>query len=163
MNELVLSLFPGVDLLGRAFSAAGYTVVAGPDPIVGGDIRDFAGVIGRFDGVIGGPPCQGFSAANTQRTNKSGLVRKHLTAKIRGRRKPWPAPGIFQVLVTTGRWLFYLLQKPNCKDACFTGFQKTRKFESLVDTGVAESIVSGVTNTCGPRRGGFCEPSVFAN
>lgn len=69
MNELVLSLFPGVDLLGRAVAAAGYCVVAGPDIVTGGDVRDFAGVHGRFDGIIGGPPCQGFSAANTQRAN----------------------------------------------------------------------------------------------
>lgn len=69
MNGLVLSLFPGVDLLGRAFAAAGFVVVTGPDPVTGGDIRDFRGVAGRFDGIIGGPPCQGFSAANAYRTN----------------------------------------------------------------------------------------------
>lgn len=69
MRGLVLSLFPGVDLLGRAFAAAGFVVVSGPDRVTGGDVRDFAGIAGRFDGVIGGPPCQGFSAANAHRTN----------------------------------------------------------------------------------------------
>ncbi len=62
MSGLVLSLFPGLDLLGRAFEEEGYTVVRGPDLIFGGDIRTFHPPPGRFDGVIGGPPCQIFSA-----------------------------------------------------------------------------------------------------
>ena len=66
---LILSLFPGVDLLGRAFAAEGWAVVTGPDVCTGGDIRDFAGIKGRFDGVIGGPPCQGFSVANAYRND----------------------------------------------------------------------------------------------
>lgn len=57
----VLSLFPGIDLLGRGFEAAGYCVVRGPDPIQGGDVRRFHPPAGYFEGVIGGPPCQEFS------------------------------------------------------------------------------------------------------
>ena len=66
---LVLSLFPGVGLLDRAFSSAGFCVVKGPDLITGGDVRDFVGVPGRFDGIVAGPPCQGFSVANSHRKN----------------------------------------------------------------------------------------------
>lgn len=58
---LVLSLFPGAGLLDRAFEEEGYTVVRGPDPLWGGDIRRFHVPAGKFDGVIGGPPCQPFS------------------------------------------------------------------------------------------------------
>lgn len=58
---LVLSLFPGIDLLGRGFEAEGFCVVRGPDLIFGGDIRTFHVPAGCFDGVIGGPPCQDFS------------------------------------------------------------------------------------------------------
>lgn len=58
---LVLSLFPGIDLLGRGFEAAGFCVVRGPDLLWGGDVRGFCPPAGRFDGVIGGPPCQDFS------------------------------------------------------------------------------------------------------
>jgi len=58
---LVLSLFPGIDLLGRAFEEEGFCVVRGPDVIFGGDIRGWHVPTGRFDGVIGGPPCQCFS------------------------------------------------------------------------------------------------------
>ena len=55
---LVLSIFPGIDLLGMAFEEEGWTVVRGPDPLWGGDIRRFRPPAGVFDGVIGGPPCQ---------------------------------------------------------------------------------------------------------
>jgi DNA (cytosine-5)-methyltransferase 1 len=68
VTELVLSLFPGVGLLDRAFAAAGFCVVQAQDKITGGDVREFAGVPGRFDGIVAGPPCHGFSVANTHRT-----------------------------------------------------------------------------------------------
>ena len=60
--QLVLSMFPGADLLGRGFEEEGFCVVRGPDIVYGSDIRTFHGVKGKFDGVIGGPPCQDFSA-----------------------------------------------------------------------------------------------------
>ncbi len=69
MTELVLSLFPGVGLLDRMFVAAGFCVVQAADKITGGEIRDFAGVRGRIDGVIAGPPCPGFSVANNKYRN----------------------------------------------------------------------------------------------
>jgi DNA (cytosine-5)-methyltransferase 1 len=59
--QLVLSLFPGIGLLDMAFEEAGFCVVRGPDVLFGGDIRRFHPLPGRFDGVIGGPPCQWFS------------------------------------------------------------------------------------------------------
>jgi DNA (cytosine-5)-methyltransferase 1 len=45
-----------------AFEAEGFCVVRGPDLLWGGDIRTFTSPSGRFDGVIGGPPCQAFSS-----------------------------------------------------------------------------------------------------
>lgn len=68
-DQLVLSLFSGVGLLDRAFAAAGFCVVSGPELITGGDVRTFAVLPGRFDGLIAGPPCQGFSAANVHRSD----------------------------------------------------------------------------------------------
>lgn len=62
-SQLVLSLFPGIDLLGRGFEHQGFCVVRGPDLIFGGEIKDFIAIPGRFDGIIGGPPCQDFSHA----------------------------------------------------------------------------------------------------
>jgi DNA (cytosine-5)-methyltransferase 1 len=61
MTQLVLSLFPGIGLLDMAFETEGFCVVRGPDLLWGGDIRRFHPPAGRFDGVIGGPPCQPFS------------------------------------------------------------------------------------------------------
>ena len=61
MTQLVLSLFPGIGLLDMAFELEGFCVVRGPDLLWGGDIRTFHPPAGKFDGVIGGPPCQAFS------------------------------------------------------------------------------------------------------
>jgi DNA (cytosine-5)-methyltransferase 1 len=59
---LVLSLFPGVGLLDRAFEEEGFCVVRGPDVLWGGDVQRFHPPLMKFDGVIGGPPCQRFSS-----------------------------------------------------------------------------------------------------
>lgn len=61
MRGLVLSLFPGIGLLDRAFEEEGWCVVRGPDLLWGGNINTFHPPAGRFEGVIGGPPCQAFS------------------------------------------------------------------------------------------------------
>ena len=58
---LVLSLFPGIGLLDKAFEEEGFCVVRGPDLLWGGDIKRFHLPAGKFDGVIGGPPCQRWS------------------------------------------------------------------------------------------------------
>lgn len=59
---MVLSLFPGIGLLDMAFEEEGFCVVRGPDLLRGGDIHRFHPPAGRFDGVIGGPPCQAHSS-----------------------------------------------------------------------------------------------------
>lgn len=61
MDQLVLSCFPGIGLLDRAFEEEGFCVVRGPDLLWGGNIKTFHPPAGKFDGVIGGPPCQIFS------------------------------------------------------------------------------------------------------
>lgn len=71
---LVLSLFPGVDLLGKGFEAEGFVIVRGPDLIFGGDIRAFSPPPGRFDGIIGGPPCQDFSSLRRSAPTGAGLA-----------------------------------------------------------------------------------------
>lgn len=58
MKNLVLSIFPGIDLLGRAFEDEGYTLLRGPDILWGGNIKTFHPPRGIFEGIIGGPPCQ---------------------------------------------------------------------------------------------------------
>jgi DNA (cytosine-5)-methyltransferase 1 len=73
---LVLSLFPGIDLLGQGFELAGFCVVRGPDLILGQDVRQFSPPAGRFDGVIAGSPCQDFSTL--RRTPATGYGRAML-------------------------------------------------------------------------------------
>ncbi|MCZ4283076.1 DNA cytosine methyltransferase [Kiloniella laminariae] len=63
-SKLILSVFPGIDMLGKAFEETGFCVVRGPDLITGGDIRNFFPPANVFAGVIGGPPCQDFSGLN---------------------------------------------------------------------------------------------------
>jgi DNA (cytosine-5)-methyltransferase 1 len=70
---LVLSCFPGIGLLDMAFELEGFCVVRGPDVLWGGDIRRFHPPAGKFDGVIGGPPCQAFSQVN--QAARKGLQR----------------------------------------------------------------------------------------
>jgi DNA (cytosine-5)-methyltransferase 1 len=71
--QLVLSLFPGVDLLGRGFEDRGFSVVRGPDLIFGGDVRRFHAPSGRFDGVIAGSPCPDFSRARRAAPTGQGI------------------------------------------------------------------------------------------
>lgn len=65
--QLVLSTFTGLGLLDKAFREAGFCVVSVGDIIYGQDIREFKGIKGKFDAVIGGPPCQNFSDVNRDR------------------------------------------------------------------------------------------------
>lgn len=71
--SLLLSIFPGADLLGRGFESEGFCVVRGPDIVWGGDIREFHPPAGRFDGVIGGSPCPDFSDARCTEPTGEGL------------------------------------------------------------------------------------------
>ena len=64
MDGLIISLFPGIGLLDRAFEAVGFPVVRGPDLLWGGDIRRFHLSKKCCWGIIGGPPCQDFSLLN---------------------------------------------------------------------------------------------------
>lgn len=72
-SQLVLSVFPGADLLGRGFEAAGFCVVRGPDIVWGGDVREFHPPAGCFGGVIGGSPCQDFSRKRRTPPTGEGL------------------------------------------------------------------------------------------
>lgn len=69
--SLILSLFPGIDLLGMGFEQAGYCVLRGPDPLFAGDIRNFHMPANVVEGIIGGSPCQGFSGLNRKRNGNA--------------------------------------------------------------------------------------------
>jgi DNA (cytosine-5)-methyltransferase 1 len=119
MDNLVLSVFPGIDLLGRGFELEGFCVVRGPDLIWGGDVRDFHPPTGVFDGVIGGPPCQLFSRLrhmNPHCGEKHGNMIPEFARVVREAEPRWwvmenvpeaPAPGLpdMHELVLNNRWL----------------------------------------------------------
>ena len=64
-NDLILSIFCGIDLLGKAFEQTGFCVVkAGDKKLDGSDIRNFQPPKGKFNGIVGGSPCQDFSKLN---------------------------------------------------------------------------------------------------
>ena len=67
--QLILSLCSGIGLLDKAFKEQGFCVVSAGDIILGShyDIRDFAAVKNKFDGIIGGTPCQDFSTLKRDR------------------------------------------------------------------------------------------------
>lgn len=68
---LVLSTFSGIGMLDKGFEDLGFTIVSAPEKILAGDIRNFKGIAGKFDGVIGGSPCQSFSGLNRNPDNYS--------------------------------------------------------------------------------------------
>lgn len=80
--ELVLSLFPGADLFGRAFELEGFCVVRGPEWFLGQDVRDFQPARHKFNGIVGGPPCQEFSKAR-----RAGIPIKPFACDVTTRRE----------------------------------------------------------------------------
>ena len=111
---LVLELFPGAGLFGKAFEALGATVVRGPDVLWGGDVRDFRGVTGKFDGVIGGPPCQAFSRAAISGSSAVNLIPEFL--RIVEECKPtWAVmENVREAADYAPRWDYVFLRDWNC-------------------------------------------------
>jgi len=110
-SQLLLSLFPGIDLLGRGFEAEGFCVVRGPDLIWGQSIEDFHVPAGRFDGIIAGSPCQGFSRIN----------------RNPDRAKSESALNEFRRLVTEAQPDWFLLENvPSVPDVVIEGYRIQR-------------------------------------
>lgn len=73
-TSLVLSLFSGAGLLDRGFAEEGCCVVSAGDLLWGADVRQFRAKFGKFDGVIGGSPCQDFSDARRSPPTGNGIA-----------------------------------------------------------------------------------------
>jgi DNA (cytosine-5)-methyltransferase 1 len=132
-RRLILSLFPGIGLLDRAFEEAGFCVVRGPDLLWGGDVRVFHPPRGRFDGVIGGPPCQLFSVM--RRLNpKAGEKHGNLIPE-------------FERCVSEAQPVFFLMENvPAAPVPAVTGYQVHSQL-------LEDVLVGGVTSRC--RRFSF--------
>lgn len=83
-NQLVLSLFPGIDLFGHAFELEGFCVVQGPEIEFGRDIKTWNIVRGFFTGIIGGPPCQMYSPAAQGSSPAEDLIPEFVRAVVMG-------------------------------------------------------------------------------
>ncbi|WP_426993794.1 DNA cytosine methyltransferase [Methylomonas sp. CM2] len=106
---LVLSLFPGIGLLDRGFEDAGFCVVRGPDLIFGGDIRRFRVPAGRFEGIIGGPPCQDFSKARrSAQTGEGGEMLREFVRVVHEAKPQWwlaeNVPGVPDIRIEGYSW-----------------------------------------------------------
>ena len=118
MTELVLSLFPGIGLLDMAFEEEDFCLVRGPDPLWGGDIRKFHPPAGKFDGVIGGPPCQAFSKL------------RHLV-KANGLKSAENLIPEFERCVLEARPVWFLME--NVEDAPIPSIAGYRQYAFLLD------------------------------
>lgn len=122
--QLVLSLFPGLDLLGRAFSNNGFAVVKGPDLLWSERIEDFHVPPGRFDGVIGGPPCVEYSDANRRRRPELGdLLVRHFLRVVDESRCSWFVMENVRN-VPDVRIAGWHVQRIDCMDVDFGGRQR---------------------------------------
>jgi len=102
-HRLVISLFPGIGLLDRAFEECGFCVVRGPDTLWGGDIRRFHPPQNVFWGVIGGPPCQDFSGKRRAAPTGYGLEMLEEFARVVTEAKPewWLMENVARVPTVT--------------------------------------------------------------
>ncbi len=124
MNALVLSLFPGIDLLGRGFEAEGFCVVRGPDLIFGGNVGAFFPPARRFDGVIAGSPCQDYSRARRAPPTGAGLAALEQFARV--------------VLAAAPDW-FLLENVPGVPDVQLEGYSWLRIDIDARDCGMRQS------------------------
>lgn len=73
--QLILSTFSNIGMLDIGFKEAGFCVVSAGDLILGKhhDIKNFHAPSGKFNGVIGGSPCQNFSKLNRNPDPQKGI------------------------------------------------------------------------------------------
>lgn len=123
-NSLILSLFCGLDLLGQGFQDAGFCVVQAGDIILGKDICNFRGIAGRFDGIVGGSPCQDFSRA--RRTPPTGYGLEML--------------GEFKRVVTECQPKWFLLENvPNAPSIYIEKYQMQRFYLNANECGSTQN------------------------
>ena len=128
---LVLSLFPGIGLLDRAFEEQGCCVVRGPDLLWGGDIARFDPPAGKFDGLIGGPPCQDFSAARRAWDEPTGngleMLAEFARCVVLAQPDWWLAENVPQV--PDLRIVDYSVQRIDVEQAWFVPVRRHRVFQ----------------------------------
>jgi len=143
VTVLVLSLFPGVGIFDRAFELEGFCIVRGPDLLWGGDVRTFHPPAGAAWGVIGGPPCQDFSAARrTAPTGQGRRMLREFARVVRESAAEWyllenvaPCPDV--------RIRGYSFQRVDVNQGWFSGVNRLRHFQFGSRSGVKINIPRG--------------------
>lgn len=121
---LILSLFSGIDLFGEGFQEAGFCVVQAGDIILGKDIRKFRAMPGKFNGVIGGSPCQDFSRARRSAPTGYGLeMLEHFKRVVMEAQPEW----------------FLLENVPNVPTITIDGYQMQRFFLNANECGSCQN------------------------
>ena len=158
----MLSLFCGIDGLGLGFERHGFCVVQAQDKITGGDICRFNAVSGMCEGVIAGPPCQGFSGLNRHRKerNYSHDMIEETVRVIKQARPKWAL--IENVLGVPDIHIDgYERQKFHLDYAWFSEYSRMRVFQFFSNEGVrlnpmhgkrADGALRGAL-TCGENLG----------
>ena len=143
---LILSLFPGIGLLDRAFEEAGFCVVRGPDLLWGGDIRRFDPPAGFAWGVIGGSPCQDFSSARRSPPTGQGVELLNEFARVvRAVRPEWwlleNVPRVPDVAIAGYKW-----QRVDIEQSWFVPIRRLRHIQFGSWSGKTIVIPRGVTD-----------------
>jgi len=150
----VLSLFPGVGLLDRAFEEEGFVVLRGPDKLWGGDIRRFRPPR-MFWGIIGGPPCQDFSSLRRDDPTGVGLEMLGQFARVVINARPewWLLENVCRVpdVLIPG----YERQRVDIDQAWFAPVSRLRHVQFGSRTGRLLDLPKG------PRHAD-CEPAALA-
>lgn len=123
-SQLVLSVFSGIDILGKGFEANGFCVVGGIDIIMDKDIRHFNPPKGKFDGLIGGSPCQDFSKLRRVAPTGYGL---EMIAEFK------------RIVIKSCVDWFLLENVPTVPDIQIEGYTVQRFFMSPLDLGYSQS------------------------
>lgn len=140
----ILSLFPGIGLLDRAFESLGMTVVRGPDLLWGGDIRKFKPGGGWAWGVMGGSPCQDFSAARRDPPTGNGLAMiEEFRRVVKEARPEWwlleNVPRVPDVAIAGYTW-----QRIDVELSWYSATRRLRHFQFGSWSGVEIEIPRGV-------------------
>lgn len=141
-NHLILSVFPGIDLLGMGFEHQGFCVVRGPDLITGGDIRNFHPPKGAFKGLIGGSPCQDYSQLNNNPGTYSDEMLEEYQRVVSAAQPDW---FLFENVAQAPSFeIEGYTQQRFALDLCwFTEFSRLRHFIFGSRSGVLLNPISG--------------------
>ncbi len=168
-NNLVLSLFPGIDLLALGFQQEWpeLCIVRGPDPIFNSlqDVRGFHVPSGVFFGIIGGPPCVGESNLAYLNGNVGySLAPEFMRIVAEAQPDWWVMEAVIKheapyVLCLDNRWLGEQQHRKRYfhSNLNLTPYIEVSLFENQVNL---PTVLAGHDNSMTQREAGFTDRSI---